>query len=839
MGRSSLLLAGKEFIRPEKTCNMVLLAAILYLLLSLLMTFPLVLSLRTHLPGGIGDTYYLHWALSWDLHKIGSWLGVSHSMAAGELQYCSSVGIMHSTGGFWDANIYAPLKRTLAMGDSLLGVVPFALPVWLLTGNTVLCYNVSFLLTFFLSALGMFLLVRHLLTVKAGGEQSCKDPSSRLGGAATGAAFLSGLIYAFCPYRFTHVHYLEILSSQWLPFMLLAWHHFVERRGRIWLVSLGLFLALQILASPYLGAYALLLLTLMTVVYGIKEGSLKKMVFPIGLTVVATLAFLTPFFLPYMEVKKSVGFFKGGAPLWAATLFSFLAAPAANRVWGWTFHLFVRGESTMETFFPGLTPLLLTLLGIKGFLSGDRFEPLQPAKGGTPLRLRLLELLILLSFSLALYIQLTGGLTFLLFGQRVLMQRAVVPSSLVLFFLLLRIFLDPSLRRAIAEGCRAFPTVPFCYVILLLTGCLLTFHLPYQLMMRIFPGLWYLRNTGRIYVLATIAFSVLAGYGFHALIHKARHGMPGVARVLPFLLPLFLLGESYALPLPMSRIPFPRQGMPPVYEWVASLQEDPVIVELPMSDLTISSYLYASTFHWKRMANGHTGLIPGYYRGLEDVMRHFPSLSSLMAARELGVRYILLHREGYQEEEWGRMREEAKAYSDLHFVRDFGGAVVYQVRENGGGSQKRETDLARKIPREGWEVSAFPENGYFGRGELAIDGRIETRWSADRGQKAGDFFQVNFPRPVLLRRIDLSLGNAGSDYPRSFRILVSHDGKAWKAVKEVTDPPPPISSYFQFPRNPIFSITLDPVETRMMKILITRDSPFFWVIYDLNCFQGK
>ena len=73
------------------------------------------------------------------------------------------------------------------------------LPVWALTKNPILCYNLVFLSTFLLSALGMFLFARNLTS-------------------SPGAAFVAGIAFGFAPYRFGTMSHVQVLSAMWMPF---------------------------------------------------------------------------------------------------------------------------------------------------------------------------------------------------------------------------------------------------------------------------------------------------------------------------------------------------------------------------------------------------------------------------------------------------------------------------------------------------------------------------------------------------------------------------------------------------------------------------------------------
>jgi hypothetical protein len=86
------------------------------------------------------------WILGWDASHLTRFLG----------------GNLYVLDGFWDANIFYPATGALAYSEMLLVQAVQALPVYVLTGNPVLCYNLLFLSTFVLSGLGMYLLVRDL-----------------------------------------------------------------------------------------------------------------------------------------------------------------------------------------------------------------------------------------------------------------------------------------------------------------------------------------------------------------------------------------------------------------------------------------------------------------------------------------------------------------------------------------------------------------------------------------------------------------------------------------------------------------------------------------------------
>src|SRR5687768_9454333 len=110
--------------------------------------------------------------------------------------------------------IFFPTPNALALSEHLLGISVIATPIYWATGNALTAYNLTLLLTYPLAGVTMFLLVR------------------RLTGSA-GAAFLSGLAFAFAPYRASQLPHIQMLATFWAPLALLGLHRFVDASGGV------------------------------------------------------------------------------------------------------------------------------------------------------------------------------------------------------------------------------------------------------------------------------------------------------------------------------------------------------------------------------------------------------------------------------------------------------------------------------------------------------------------------------------------------------------------------------------------------------------------------------
>ena len=113
---------------------------------------------------------------------------------------------------WWDAPAFFPAPGVLSFSENLLGLSLVSTPLHWLGAGPQTAYNVVFLLTFPLSALGAYLL----------GYELTKRHD---------AAFLAGLLFGFAPYRIAHLPQIQALASFPMPFALLGLHRYLGPRG--------------------------------------------------------------------------------------------------------------------------------------------------------------------------------------------------------------------------------------------------------------------------------------------------------------------------------------------------------------------------------------------------------------------------------------------------------------------------------------------------------------------------------------------------------------------------------------------------------------------------------
>jgi hypothetical protein len=599
-----------------------------YLAISIAATWPLVRGLGRDVAWDLGDSVLNMWILAWDCEQIRAILGGDFSRFA----------------TFFDANIFHPAPLTLAYSEHLIPQALQVFPVYLVSANPILCYNLVFLSTFVLSGLGMYLLVRELT-----------------GHALAG--FVAGLLFAFAPYRLPQSSHVQVLSSQWMPFVFYGLTRYFETRRVRALAGASVALVAQNLScgyyllyfSPFGAAYA------MWEVW--RRGLMRDRrtwIELCGAGVFVAVA-TAPFLLPYAELRDEVW---GGRTIaevsrFSADVYSYATAFSGQRIWGNLLHAYPKAEGEL---FPGAVPLLLALIGI--LMWGEASLPRREmAKAGLAPRwfVSLLAILAVLHAvgAVSALIMRRVTIDFWLFPVRLgnvtqLLLRAAILGGLVLL-------LSPGSRARAAAFMRSrgfFVFALFAAWWLSLgpspavLGRPLDLAAPYRLLFEYAPGFGGLRVPARFAMIVALTLSVLAGYGA-AWIAARRWGRLVLAGcVVAFLaeatqIPFVVNGMTATTKfnLPEARLYRPARA-PAVYKEAAQLPRDSVLVELPLGypDFDLRA-MYYSLAHHRPILNGYSGFFPVSYGrltfALSELPRH-PALS-LDALRQGGATHAIVH----------------------------------------------------------------------------------------------------------------------------------------------------------------------------------------------------
>ncbi len=247
-------------------------AALFYLVATCVMTWPLVGVMHREIASDMGDPVLSCWILKWTGGQVLAFLS----------------GDVGALSRYWHGNIFYPEPLTLAYSEHFTAQMVQALPVLAASNNVILAYNLVFLSTFVLSGLGVFLLVRDLTNRPL-------------------AALVAGLAFAFAPYRFDQLSHVQVLSAQWMPFVLFGFRRYLETGRRHALAGGAAALVAQNLSCGY---YALFF-SPFVVAYVIYELAARRRLgdwaawraFAAAGIVVALAT--VPFLTPYIEVRSS------------------------------------------------------------------------------------------------------------------------------------------------------------------------------------------------------------------------------------------------------------------------------------------------------------------------------------------------------------------------------------------------------------------------------------------------------------------------------------------------------------------------------------------------------
>lgn len=268
----------------------------------------------------LGDPLFSMWRVGWVAHQIVS-------------------DPLH----LFDANIFYPERLTLTLSDPVILPALTIAPLLALGVHPVVAYNVLLLSAFWLSGVATYLLVE------------------RLTGSAR-AAFVAGLAYACCAYRFEHYSHLELQMTHWMPLGLLALHLFISTRRWSYAIALSLAAAAQLYSSMYYAAFFLVFAA--AIGAGLLAASrppIRVMMRPLVAAGALAAAIAWPIagaFIAAEPMKGARGLYE--VDFYSAYPSDYLRAQRYSALW----HERLQRPAPERTLFPGVAPLALAALGV-------------------------------------------------------------------------------------------------------------------------------------------------------------------------------------------------------------------------------------------------------------------------------------------------------------------------------------------------------------------------------------------------------------------------------------------------------------------------------------------
>lgn len=256
--------------------------------------------------------------------------------------------------GVYQANIFHPHQNALAFSEGNLVGGAMGIPAWLLTHNPYATHNFVFILSFVLSTVATYYLVRHLT-----GDRR--------------AAAVAGLLFAYCPYAFARQAHSQLLLIGFIPWSMLAFHRFIDRVSAARAVELGVVLWLTGLACAYYGLFAGGMVAAGSILLSITRGFWRQPRYwlLVALAAAVCIGLTAPLFVPYLEIQQETGFARSldDARAYSANLGAWLASSSWLHRWLVPYLQPPYMQSFSEVLFPGV---LAVVLGIWGAWIGWR-----------------------------------------------------------------------------------------------------------------------------------------------------------------------------------------------------------------------------------------------------------------------------------------------------------------------------------------------------------------------------------------------------------------------------------------------------------------------------------
>lgn len=256
----------------------------------------------------------------------------------------------HRGVSLFDANALYPDGPSLAFTEHQYGIALVGFPFRAAGAPPLLTHNLLLLLGFAFSGYGAFVLARTVT-------------------GSWWAGVISGVFFAFLPWRFTHLTHTQHAWAGWLPLMLAAL--IVFARTPTWQRALlfGAAFFMNGITNLHWMTFGSVAIGLAALLFLIRKPKALAMI--AAATVVATLL-LIPFLLPYREVRQKYGL-RGNAEetrRYSAVPRDWLTGNFHNRL-HMQWKLYDAKTDPERWLFPGVGGLLLALVGLIGPLGKD------------------------------------------------------------------------------------------------------------------------------------------------------------------------------------------------------------------------------------------------------------------------------------------------------------------------------------------------------------------------------------------------------------------------------------------------------------------------------------
>lgn len=292
------------------------------LLLAIAHTWPMALAPARHSLNHNADAELNAWIMAWVAHQL-----------------------PRDPANLFDANIFYPAPDSLAFSEPLIVPALMGAPLAWAGASPVLVHNLILILGLSLTAFAMYVTIETWTGSMAAG-------------------LLAGSAFAFNTHTLTRLAHMQAVHIYGLPLALLALDRLIAGGSYRAALLLAAAMALMAYTSGYLVVFACVAVGVAVVVRA-AEWRPRARTFAAALTtaVVVAAVVIIPVYLPYRRVAREQHMLRSldAAAEYAATPGGYLASAGRLHFSTWS-HRFL--DNPVDTFFPGVTLLLLATAGV-------------------------------------------------------------------------------------------------------------------------------------------------------------------------------------------------------------------------------------------------------------------------------------------------------------------------------------------------------------------------------------------------------------------------------------------------------------------------------------------
>lgn len=686
-----------------------------YTLLAAVMTWPLLRDMGTRLAGDQGDPLLNTAILVWNATTV------------------------PFTAHWYNAPHYFPTLGTTTFTENLLGLYPISTPAYWLTHNPLLAYNLALFLTWPLSGLAGFLLVRRL---------SGRDD----------AAFLAGLAFAFNPMRGVAVFHIQTLATYGIPFGLLSLHAYLQEGRRRWLVLFGAAWVQQGFANGYYILYGGLIFGVWILYYLSTRETMVRVRGILIAWAVSSLA-LVPMLVKYRAVHEFMGMHRS-----LNEILYFSASPQSwfevgDIVWLWTRVL----PAGKDNLFPGLLVVALVAAGlVAAFRTRSAFGSSPSWHPAVRVVLWLLVLVSAASMAANLWL----GPVDTTLGPLPIKIRNLNRGLLVLLIAGAPLAWSSAPLRLAWRSRSHFLFYSLAILVFAVLACgpMLRVHerpildpAPYGLLMAL-PGFNELRVPTQIKMIHLLCLCVAASLAYARLFRRATTLRSAALIVLT----VGLTAEGWLAAMPLD-------AAVPSWSEVEPADRTEPILELPLRPGYDGPPTLRAAIHHRRVMNGVSGYDPPYYVALKaGLAAHDPATRA--AITSLGAIDIVV--DSSSDPDGAYLRYAADAPGAVKVATD-GVRTTFRLPQS-----TSQPDLGPVLRIA--DVRAVRDVAH---AASMSDGDPLTGWG-DYPQKPDGWVIADLGTTQTVAGVTNAIGDYLLDFPRRLAIETSLDGVVWESAWE-------------------------------------------------------